>query len=100
MQQNEGGSYLEMEEIQKGERETRRKADKAGWQGVFLKQCSPFCLSLLWKVPWSLPPMGTPTIKIPKHLYSPAFGFPLLVGQRKDRQNAWTGGGDACQRGL
>ena len=43
MQQNEGGSYLEMEEIQKGERETRRKADKAGWQGVFLKQCSPFC---------------------------------------------------------
>lgn len=27
----------------------------------------------------------------------PSFGIPVLVGQRKDRQNAWAGGGDACQ---
>lgn len=64
------------------------------------KTIKPFCLSLLWKVPWSLLPMGTPIIRIPKRLSGPAFGIPVLVGQKKDRQNAWAGGGDACQRGL
>ena len=44
--------------------------------------------------------MGTPIIRIPKRLSGPAFGIPVLVGQKKDRQNAWAGGGDACQRGL
>lgn len=51
MQQSERGSYLEMEETQKGARETRRRGDRVGWQGVFLKQRSPFFLSLLRKVP-------------------------------------------------
>ena len=85
---------------EQGQGERWRRGDRVGWQGAFLKQCSPFCLYLLWKVPWRLLPTGIPIIRIPNHLSGPGFGILVLVGQKKDRQNAWAGGGDACQRGL
>lgn len=76
----------------KGEMEKRRQGWVAG------------SLLLLQEVPWTLLGtlllMSTPIIRAPNHLCGLAFGIPVLVGQGKDRQNAWARGDHACQRGL
>lgn len=66
--QSEGGSYLEMEETQKGARETRRRGDRLG-DKESSKQRSPFFLSLLRKAiefapPWAHPLSGFQSICI------------------------------------
>lgn len=71
---------------------------------ALIQTMKTFHWSLVFKVPkrflGRFLPMAAPVMGTLNHLSRPAFGIPVLVGQREDRQNAWAGGGQACERCL
>ena len=83
MQQNEGGSCLEMRKYERGQGERWRRGDRVGWQGAFLKQSSPSACPCCGKChgacsPWARPLSGFQSVCLAQPL-----AFPSLWDRRK-----------------